>query len=129
MRPTPHQRWKHRTKNGATMAAGWTSARYTPKKRGEHEVRGADRAFLTWAYDHWWYMPVPKPGGVPYWRLAKSPSAWKRGRCYDNTGIHRADLLLKAVELGSDEAEVELRALGWKGDYRPYAKNNSWRQA
>lgn len=110
------------------MAAGWTSARHAPKKRGEYEVRGADRDFLTWAYGHWWYMHTLECDGIPYWHLAKNPSAWKRGRCCDNSGIHRADLLLKAVELGSLEAEVKLRTLGWKGDFRPYAKENSWRR-
>jgi hypothetical protein len=63
---------------------------------------------------------------IPYWRLVKAPSAWKRGRECDNTSIHGADLLLKAVEMNSAEAETELRGLGWKGDYRPYAKDRSW---
>lgn len=127
MKLTPYQRWQQRTKDGTAMSGGWVVASYPPKKRGEYLVRGNPRSYLTWAYGHWWYMPVSECGSIPYWRLAKPPSAWKRGRCCDNTGIHGADLLLKAVELGSEEAETELRSLGWKGDYRPYAGNTSWR--
>lgn len=126
---TPLERWKDRTANGRKMAAGWVSAQHTPSKRGEYEVRGhAKRSHLTWAYGHWWYMPVPDCGGIPYWHLAGGRYAWRDTRCCDNTSIHRADLLLKAVELGSEEAEVELRDMGWKGDYRPYAKDHSWRK-
>ncbi len=124
---TPHQRWLERTDDGRDLAAGWVSAKHTPPKRGEYEVRGHSRGHLTWAYGHWWYMPVPDQGGIPYWYLTKSPSAWRRGRCCDNTGIHGADLLLKAMEMGSEEAEAELRTLGWTGEYRPYAKDSSWK--
>ncbi len=111
------------------MAAGWVSARYHPLKRGEYEVRGhAKRSHLVWAYGNWWYMHIGDCGGIPYWHLAGGRYAWRNTRCCDSTGIHRGDLLLKAVELGSEEAEAELRGMGWKGDYRPYAKNRSWRQ-
>lgn len=127
MSKTPYQRWQERTKDGRDLAAGWVSAQHPPAQRGEYEVRGHSRCHLTWAYGHWWYMKCTYDGAIPYWHLVKGQYAWRRSRICDNTGIHGADLLLKAVELGSEEAETELRGLGWTGDYRPYAKDTSWR--
>ncbi|MFA6432925.1 MAG: hypothetical protein WCV82_03905, partial [Candidatus Paceibacterota bacterium] len=103
MTKTPYERWQERTQDGRTLAAGWVSAKHTPHKRGEYEVRGSDHSHLTWAYGHWWKLPHTSMGEIPYWRLVKAPSAWKRGRECDNTSIHGADLLLKAVEMNSAE--------------------------
>jgi hypothetical protein len=128
MTHTPYQRWQQRTNKGREMAGGWASAHHTPPKRGEYEVRGhPKRSHLTWAYGNWWYMPIPDCGGIPYWRLAGGCYTWRGDGACDNSGIHGADLLFKAVELGSEEAETELREMGWKGDYRPYVNDRSWK--
>ncbi len=130
MTKTPYERWVKRTQDGRKMAAGWVSVKHTPAE-GEYEVRGhPKRSNLTWAHDHWWYMDIPDCGGVPYWQCEGDKRyAWKRPREYPACHIHWADLLLKAATLDSESAKAELKQLGWKEDYNPYAgrgADRSW---
>jgi hypothetical protein len=128
---TSYQRWQERTKDGRRLAAGWTSAKHTPTTECECEVRGhPKRSMLTWAHDHWWYLHRADMWDIPYWHCEGDKRyTWKPGRWGCNASIHRADLLMKAVVLGSESAAAELRTMGWKGDYNPYAgpdADRSW---
>ncbi len=124
---TPYQRWQKRTQDGKAMAAGWVSKKYVPSGEGEYEVRGHPRrSTLTWAHGHWWYMHTEDCGGtvgIPYWHCEGDKRyVWKRKPRFCAAHIHWADLLLKAVTLDSESAKAELREMGWKGDYNPYAE-------
>lgn len=108
---TPYERWVERTEDGHKMAAKWVSAKHTPSRRGEYEVRGAGRTFLTWVYGHWWHMEMGT-NNIPYWYdHGEARYGWKRDRECDNTSIHGADLLIKAAALNNPEAQEELAAL------------------
>lgn len=117
---TPYERWQERTKDGRKMAGGWISAKHTPEKEGQYEVRDHPKySRLTWAHGYWWHLPCDD--GVPHWKcLGAKRFTWRRKWATGAPHIHWADLLFKAVKQGSESAAQELRKSGWDGKHDPY---------
>lgn len=117
---SPFERWKQRTNDGRKMAGGWVSAKHTPPRFAQYEVRGHPRhAYLTWAYGSWWHQSVGDDyaGMSGTWHRQKGLYDW-RGPKWNYCSVNWMSVVDQSAKAGNEQAKRDLAKAVAEADAR-----------